>query len=148
METLNNLCTWLDRESVFLFDRQLPFSNETAHALTVRFRQPEAWGIFLDTERLPTLTEKKTALLHECGHYATGATHELSSRFDLIEKHEYKANKWAARRAVSEEELDQAIADGCTEIWQLAERFEISEDLMKQVICWYTYGNVSTELYF
>ena len=49
---------------------------------------------------------------------------------------------------VSEKELDEAIADGHTEIWDLAEYFGVTEDFMRKAVCWYTYGNLATELYF
>lgn len=89
-----------------------------------------------------------SALLHESGHYATGATHAVCSPYDLVEKHEYSADKWAVQRAVSEEALDEAVAAGITEIHALAEHFGITEDLMRKAVCWYTYGNVSAEMYF
>lgn len=80
--------------------------------------------------------------------YATGATHEVNSPFDLVAKHEYKADKWAIERALSVVELDDAVAEGHTEIWDLAEYFCVTEDFMRKVVCWYTYGNLATELYF
>lgn len=149
MENLANLYNWLENEGVFVFDRRLPFSKKDSNAATIRLKPPfEAWGIFLDRKRLKTAPQEKSALLHEGGHYATGATHEVSSPFDLVEKHEYKADKWAVERALTAEELDEAVAAGHTEMWDLAEYFGITEDFMKKVVCWYTYGNLATELYF
>lgn len=76
------------------------------------------------------------------------ATHEVNSPFDLVAKHEYKADKWAIERALSVDELDDAVAEGHTEIWDLAEYFGVTEDFMRKAVCWYTYGNLATELYF
>ena len=149
MENLDRLYQWLDKEGVFLFDRQLPFSKKDSHATTIKLKPPfEAWGIFLDKGRLRTAPEEKSALLHESGHYATGTTHEASSPFDLIEKHEYKADKWAVQRALSADELDEAVAAGHIELWDLAEYFGVTEDFMRKAVCWYTYGTLATELYF
>lgn len=148
MEKLDNLYQWVQNEGVYLFDRQLPFSCEDSKAVTIRLNGNDTWGIFLDTGRMENSAEEKSTVLHESGHYATGTTHEVCSPFDLVAKHEYKANKWAVQRALSAEELDEAVADGHTEIWDLAEYFGITEDLMRKAVCWYTHGNLATELFF
>ena len=148
MERLNNLYQWLDEKGVFLFDRQLPFSKEETKALTVRLNGSGTYGIFLDRGRMENTAEEYSSALHEGGHYATGTTHQADSPYDLVEKHEYKANKWAVRRAFTSEELDAAVADGYTELWQLAEYFGVTEDFMRKAVCWYTYGNLAAELYF
>lgn len=148
MERLDKLCNWLDKEGVFLFDRQLPFSGGQSKAVTVRLNDSGTWGIFLDRGRLETTAEEYSAILHEGGHYATGTTHQVSSPFDLVEKHEVKADKWAVKRLLTEQELDDAVAEGNTEIWQLAEHFGVTEELMKKAVCWYTYGNLAADLYF
>lgn len=147
MENLNDLRQWLDDEGVFLFDRQLPFHNGDSHAVTIRLNG-DVWGIFLDGGRLRTSAEEKSAVLHEAGHYATGATHAVDSPFDLVAKHEWKADKWAVQRALSAEELDEAVAEGCTELWQLAEHFNVTEEFMRKAVCWYTHGNLAADLYF
>ena len=149
MENLTDLYKWLDAEGVFIFDRRLPFTKKDSKAVTLKLKPPyEAWGMFLDREELKTEAEEKTAVLHESGHYVTGATHEVSSPFDLVAKHEHKADKWAVERALSVDELDEAVADGHTELWDLAEHIGVTEMIMKKVVCWYTYGNLSAELYF
>ncbi len=149
MENLDSLYQWLDSEGVFVSDNRLPFSKKDTKATTIKLKPPyEIWGIFLDKSRLKTKAEEKSALLHEGGHYATGTTHEVSSPFDLVEKHEYKADKWAVERALSAEDLDDAIAAGYTEMWDLADYFHVTEEFMRKAVCWYTYGNLATELYF
>lgn len=87
-------------------------------------------------------------LAHEIGHSVKGAFYNPYSPLDIRQKHEYRADKWAVQQLISAEELDAAVADGYTEIWSLAEYFDVPEDFMKMVICWYTYGNLSAELYF
>ena len=46
------------------------------------------------------------------------------------------------------EDLDEAVAEGCTEVWELAERFGVTEDFVKKVVCLYVHGNLAAELYF
>ena len=106
------------------------------------------YAVFMDFANIPTSAEELVIVAHEGGHILTGATHRMNSPYDLIEKHEYKANKWAVERLISAEDLDTAVADGYTEIWQLADRFGVTEEFMKKAVCWYTYGNLATELYF
>ena len=147
MEKLNDLRQWLTDQGVYLFDRQLPFHNDTSHAVTIRL-DGNVWGIFLDGDRLDTTAKEKSACLHEAGHFATGTTHALESPFDLVAKHEHKADKWAVERALTAEELDEAVAAGCTELWELAEWFNVTEDFMRKAVCWYTHGNLAADLYF
>lgn len=147
MESLDSLYQWLYNEGVFLFDRQLPFSNTATKALTLQLSVWGAWGIYLDKGRLETQAEEESAALHEAGHYATGTTHQVYSPWDLIEKHEHKADKWAIERKLSVHELDDAVADGCTEMWELAERFGVTQEFMEKVVCWYTHGNLAVEAY-
>lgn len=141
MESLTELRRWLMDEGVFLFDRQLPFHGGRTHAVTIRLADG-TWGIFLDGDRLDTAAKEKSTALHEAGHYATGATHALCSPYDLVAKHEYKADKWAVQRAFSAQELDDAVAAGCTELWELAEHFGVTEEFMKKAVCWYQNGNL------
>ena len=49
---------------------------------------------------------------------------------------------------VTEDALDEAVADGCCEISNLAERFGVTEQFMKKAVCYYVHGNLAAELYF
>ena len=106
------------------------------------------YGVFMDFGNIRTEAEELVTVAHEGGHISTGATHRVDSPYDLVEKHEYKADKWAIRRLIPEEALDEAVADGCTELWQLAEHFGVTEEFMKKAVCWYVHGNLAAELYF
>ena len=44
--------------------------------------------------------------------------------------------------------LDDAVADCCTEVWELAERFQVTEEFVRKAVCWYVHGNMAAELYF
>ncbi len=148
MKELLCLYDWLDQQGVFVFDRGLPFSNKNTRAATIQLDNKATTGIFLDKSQIGGAADEYSTLLHESGHYATGATHKLSSSLDLIEKHEYKADKWAVKNLLTESDLDEAVAEGNTELWQLAEYFGVTEDLMKKAVCYYTYGNLAADLYF
>lgn len=105
------------------------------------------YGIFIDDNEINNSAEETVVVAHEGGHFSTGATHKVCSPYDLIEKHEYKAWKWAVEHCISAEELDDAVAEGYSEIWSLAEHFNVTEDFMRKVVCWYTHGNLDVEHY-
>ena len=91
---------------------------------------------------------KRTKLSHELGHCMKGAFYNAYSNFDCRQKHENRADKWAVRDLISADSLDDAVAAGHTEIWDLAEFFGVTEPFMRKAVCYYVHGNLATELYF
>lgn len=85
---------------------------------------------------------------HELGHCLTGSFYNIYTPYDLRQRHENRADKWAISRLVTEDALDEAVAVGCCELWNLAERFGVTEQFMKKAVCYYVHGNVAAELYF
>lgn len=147
MEKLFSQYRALQREGVYLFDRDMDFCDGGAKAVTICLPGCDTWGIFMDVDRIETLAEEKCILFHECGHYATGATHQVASPFDLVEKHEYKADKWAIAQLIPPEAYEKALADGHTELWSLAEHFNVTEAFMQKAVCLYTHGNLDVAHY-
>ncbi len=76
-------------------------------------------------------------LAHEIGHCVKGAFYNIYSPFDIIEKHENRANKWAFKELVPQSELNLAVSSGYTEIWQLSEYFSLPEHFILQAIQYY-----------
>ena len=91
---------------------------------------------------------ERVHLSHELGHCLTGSFYNRYSPYDLRQRHENRADKWAILQLVTEDALDEAVAEGCCEIWNLAERFGVTEQFMKKAVCYYVHGNVAAELYF
>ena len=92
--------------------------------------------------------QERVHLSHELGHCITGSFYNRYAAIDHRQRHENRANKWAIRALIPVEELDDAIAEGCTEIWELAERFQVTEAFVRKAVCLYVHGNVAEELYF
>lgn len=92
--------------------------------------------------------QERVHLGHELGHCITGSFYNIYAAIDYRQRHENRANKWAIQTLIPVEELDDAIAEGCTEIWELAERFQVTEAFVKKAVCLYVHGNVAEELYF
>lgn len=92
--------------------------------------------------------DERVHLAHEIGHCITGSFYNIYAAIDYRQRHENRADKWAIAQLVPVADLDEAVADGCCEIWELAEHFGVTEEFMKKAVCYYVHGNVATELYF
>lgn len=92
--------------------------------------------------------QERVHLSHELGHCMTGSFYSVYTAVDCRQRHENRADKWAIRELIPVEQLDDAVASGCTELWELAERFGVTESLMRKAVCLYVHGNVAQELYF
>lgn len=102
----------------------------------------------LDHAVLSDGADHRVHLAHELGHCKTGAFYNRWAVCDVRKKHELRADKWAIQRMIPEDELDLAVADGYTDVTSLAEHFGVTEEFMRKAVCWYTHGNLATELYF
>lgn len=62
---------------------------------------------------------------------------------DVRQKYENRANKWAIKKLIPEDELKQAILQGCREPWELAEYFGVTEAFYAKLF-WYKHGYFDT----
>lgn len=104
--------------------------------------------IGVDRQVLDGGVEERMHLSHELGHCVTGSFYNIYAAADSRQRHENRADKWAIEQLIPVEDLDDAVAQGCTEIWELAEHFQVSEDFIRKTVCYYTHGNLAQELYF
>lgn len=139
--TLDEMYARARAEDISLYHQCIP----GIRAVTIEYQG--AYAVCLDLDTIPTQAEELCILAHECGHAMTGSTHKLSSPYDLIQKHENRADKWAIHEMVPPEEYRVALESGCTELWQLAEYFNITEDYARKAVCLYTHGNLAVDLY-
>ncbi|MFZ2537990.1 MAG: ImmA/IrrE family metallo-endopeptidase [Oscillospiraceae bacterium] len=80
---------------------------------------------------------EKACLAHELGHCETGSLYNEYTPFDIIDKHERTANKWAIEKLVTEDELHDAVRMGYSEMWELAEYFDIPQEFMQKIVYYY-----------
>lgn len=92
--------------------------------------------------------QERVHLSHELGHCITGSFYNIYAAIDHRQRHENRADKWAISHLVPVDDLDEAVAEGCCEIWELAERFGVTEQFMKKAVCYYVHGNIAADLYF
>lgn len=103
--------------------------------------------IGIDDSLVTTSDQERVHLAHEIGHCVRGAFYNRYSPFDLRQQQENRADRWAIRKLIPKSELDTAVARGYTELWELAEQFNVTEDFMRKAICFYEHGNLSPDLY-
>lgn len=123
------------------------FALRSREALSVMDNDGECF-IAIDPARIADEANERTKLAHELGHCVTGSFYNQYSNYDCWQYHENRADKWAILHLIPVDDLDEAVAEGCTEIWELADRFGVTEEFIKKAVCYYVHGNVATELYF
>jgi len=72
----------------------------------------------------------RMSLLHEIAHIQTGTFYSLTQDKYYILKCEYKAKKWLALKLMPIELLEELRRKGITEVWQIADYLDITEDLV------------------
>lgn len=125
----------------------IPFSIPVNGSMSIMNDNGHCY-IGIDTATCDCNSQQRVKLAHELGHCITGSFYNRYATADCRQRHENRADKWAIQKLIPVEALDDAISNGSTEIWDLAEQFGVSEDFMRKAICYYVHGNIATELYF
>ena len=100
------------------------FDLGTAESLSLPLEDGSC-AIAMDPWRMSTLADEKVKLAHEMGHCETGAFYEN------------RANKWAYKKLVPQDELAEACLQGYREPWELAEYFGVTEDFLRGALKYY-----------
>ena len=114
----------------------IPYAGCPQPGATIR--DGDYYGIFLDFSKIRSTRLLKGICCHEMGHAATGALHKVDSPFELVERSEYRANRWTAEHILSADAFRAAFADGCTQLWELAEYFDLPEKDVEKALCYWT----------
>ena len=114
----------------------IPFAGMPAAGATLR--DGGEYAIFLDFSKIRSARLLRGVCCHELGHAATGALHKVDSPFETVERSEYRANRYVAERFLTPEDFREAFAAGYTEIWLLAEFFELPEADVRQAYEYWT----------
>lgn len=114
----------------------ISFSMPLSESMSVLYGGSCYVGI--DPMKLHSETEEKEKLAHELGHCATGAFYNKYAACDIRERHERKADLWAIKMLVPQDELIKALNNCfCTNRFELAEHFGVSEDFMQMALDYY-----------
>ena len=113
----------------------IPFQGVPAPGATIR--DGTKYAVFLDFSQIPTTRLLRGVCCHEMSHVATGALHKVSSPYELVERSEYRANRYMAQTFLTVEDFREAFSAGCRELWQLAEWFDLPQpDVEKAFLYW------------
>ena len=114
----------------------------------VSLKHKDKCFIIIDPDDVKSIADERVRLGHELGHCLTESFYSDSSPECVKQKHENRANKWAIEHLIPIGKLNEAVQQGHTEMWDLAEYFNVGEDFMRMAVCWYLYGTLDTENYF
>ena len=96
------------------------------------------YGVFYDLNLIDSMAKEKVAAAHEWAHIATGATYTLGATASMIQAAERKATRAQIKKLLPFEEMRAAMDGGYTEPHELADYFEVTEDLIREAIAYYT----------
>lgn len=90
--------------------------------------------IAIDPFSIKSMADGFVKVGHELGHCMTGSFYNRNSPCDMRERHEYRADKWFAHEFINPDKLRQAVEEGYTEPWELAERLNVTEDFIRRAV--------------
>lgn len=96
------------------------------------------YGVFYDLNLIDSMAKERVAAAHEWAHIATGATYTLGATPAMVQAAERKATRAQIKKLLPFEEMRAAMDAGYTEVWELAEYFEVPEEFIRQAIDYYT----------
>ena len=114
----------------------IPYTGMPAMGATIRDGSDLA--IFLDFSLIQGMRQLRAVCLHEQGHAATGALHKVSSPYETVERSEYRADRWCAQHYLTQEDFHRAFSHGLTQLWELAEYFDLPEGDVKKALTYWT----------
>lgn len=114
----------------------IPFEGMPSEGATIR--DGAFYGIFLDFTKNKTIRQLRGTCMHEQGHAATGALHKVCSPYETVERSEHRANRWTAEHYLTEQDFRGAFSFGYTELWELAEYFDLPEQDIKNALHYWT----------
>jgi Zn-dependent peptidase ImmA (M78 family) len=116
----------LDAESSDVFTVYCPLGD----VKSLIINDNGAVAIGLNTDKIEDRADETWCMGHEMGHFHMGTYYTLYSAIQLREKAEYKADVWMVEFLLPPAELKQAVKDGYTEVWELAEYFDVPEHVV------------------
>lgn len=114
----------------------IPFAGIPQPGATIR--DGSHYAVFLDFDQIRSTRLLRGVCAHEMAHAATGALHKVSSPYELVERSEYRANRWFAQHCLTIEDFREAFRAGYTEPWQLAEYFDLPERDIKSALTYWS----------
>lgn len=90
----------------------------------------------LDNTSTMTNAEEQAYLGHELGHCLYGGFYSRESSFDVVERHEVRADRWYIKRAIPRKTLFQLLKQGY-DAWEIAEQLNTTEEYVRRAYYYY-----------
>lgn len=94
--------------------------------------------LVIDHSKCKTAAQERTILAHEVGHYLSGAFYHAYSPYEVKEQAEHKAFAASVEKYLPVSEIVRCYRSGMTEIWQLAEHFNLEDDFVEKALRYWT----------
>ena len=94
-------------------------------------------NIAIDTRKIKTSADLVDKLSHELGHCCTHSFYNINNNLDIRAKHEYHADRWKLDAIFPLSAFIDAVSKGITEVWQLAEEYELNYDFAQWAVEYY-----------
>ena len=127
--SINNLYRIAEKQGITI-DR---FSLKENGSVSVK----DGDRLFVGLDEALTGASEKVCLAHELGHCQTLSFYNMYSPFDIREKHEKKADRWAIKKLVPKTVFLKALRGGYDNIYSLAEYFGVTTDFMQKAVDYY-----------
>ena len=93
--------------------------------------------VAIDPHKIASAADRKEKTAHELGHCMTGSFYDENCPVVPRGRCERRAVVWSVRNTVSKRAIMNALHSGLTEVWQLAEHFEVTEHVMIDALVYY-----------
>lgn len=94
-------------------------------------------NLFVALDNKLTGAEERVCLAHELGHCETMSFYNVYSPCDVRGKHERRADLWAIKKLIPHSQLQSALKRGYSDIYSLAEYFNVTTDFMQKAVEFY-----------
>lgn len=131
--TVDDLYSLAEEEQIGVY----AFALGKRPALSVQ-HEDGSCDIALNLDVVSTSAEETVLLAHELGHCTTGSFYNRYTPFDVRQKHENRADRWAVKHLLPFDSMLSAMRDGYTTVWDLAERFNVTPQFVKTAYDYWT----------
>lgn len=92
--------------------------------------------IGMDSSRPYTYAEEQARIGHELGHCLYGGFYSITMPFDIVERHEIRADHWYIRHAIPKDVLFELLRQG-RDICEIAELLDTTEEYVRRAYYYY-----------
>lgn len=116
--------------NVEILRRPLPFTGSISTEVCGRC------FIGLDNSRSCTYAEEQARIGHELGHCLYGGFYSMKTPFDIVERHEVRADHWYIRHAIPKQLLFELLKQG-RDAFEIAELLDTTEEYVQRAYYYY-----------